>query len=84
MFWKIFLFEIQNRLRRPAVYLYFLAALIFTVGTFCYRLIASRRKGTHQLPLPNRHVVFGNNYDDDACKLVYYGNALVPRYRVQH
>jgi len=34
MFWKIFLFEIQIRLRRPAVYLYFLAALIFTVGTF--------------------------------------------------
>src|ERR1700733_9032599 len=34
MFWKIFLFEIQNRLRRPAIYLYFLAALIFTIGTF--------------------------------------------------
>jgi ABC-2 type transport system permease protein len=34
MFWKIFLFEIQNRFRRPAVYLYFLAALIFTIGTF--------------------------------------------------
>ncbi|HEV3222048.1 MAG TPA: hypothetical protein VGZ90_04180 [Puia sp.] len=34
MFWKIFLFEIQNRFRRPAVYLYFLAAFIFTVGTF--------------------------------------------------
>lgn len=34
MFWKIFLFEVQNRLRTPAVYLYFLAALIFTVFTF--------------------------------------------------
>ncbi len=34
MFWKIFLFEIQNRFRRPAVYLYFLAAIIFTIGTF--------------------------------------------------
>jgi len=34
MFWKIFLFEIQTRFRRPAVYLYFLAAFIFTVGTF--------------------------------------------------
>jgi ABC-2 type transport system permease protein len=34
MFWKIFLFEIQNRFRRPAVYLYFLAAFIFTVGAF--------------------------------------------------
>jgi ABC-2 type transport system permease protein len=34
MFWKIFLFEIQNRLRRPAIYLYFLAALIFTIGSF--------------------------------------------------
>ncbi len=34
MFWKIFLFEIQNRFRRPAVYLYFLAAFIFTIGTF--------------------------------------------------
>jgi len=34
MFWKIFLFEVQNRLRRPAIYLYFLAALIFTIGSF--------------------------------------------------
>ncbi|QEM10925.1 ABC transporter permease/M1 family aminopeptidase [Mucilaginibacter rubeus] len=34
MFLKIFLFEIQNRVRRPAVYLYFLAALVFTVFTF--------------------------------------------------
>jgi ABC-2 type transport system permease protein len=34
MFWKIFLFEIQNRLRQPAIYLYFLAALIFTIGSF--------------------------------------------------
>jgi len=34
MFWKIFLFEIQSRIRRPAVYLYFAAALIFTIGTF--------------------------------------------------
>ena len=34
MFTKIFLFEIQNRIRRPAIYLYFLALLIFTVGTF--------------------------------------------------
>lgn len=34
MFLKIFLFEIQNRVRRPAVYLYFAAALIFTIGTF--------------------------------------------------
>jgi ABC-2 type transport system permease protein len=34
MFRKIFVFEVQNRLRRPAVYLYFAAALIFTVFTF--------------------------------------------------
>ncbi|HWZ03744.1 MAG TPA: hypothetical protein VNX40_09040, partial [Mucilaginibacter sp.] len=34
MFWKIFLFEIQNRLRRPAIYLYFLAAFIFTIASF--------------------------------------------------
>jgi ABC-2 type transport system permease protein len=34
MFLKIFLFEIRNRVRRPAVYLYFLAALLFTVFTF--------------------------------------------------
>jgi len=34
MFLKIFLFEVQNRLRRPAIYLYFLAALIFTVFSF--------------------------------------------------
>ncbi len=34
MFWKIFLFEIQNRLRRPAVYIYFAAALIFATFIF--------------------------------------------------
>ena len=34
MFWKIFLFEIQNRIRRPAVFLYFAAVLIFTIGSF--------------------------------------------------
>jgi ABC-2 type transport system permease protein len=34
MFGKIILFEIQNRVRRPAIYLYFAAALIFTIGTF--------------------------------------------------
>ncbi len=34
MFWKIILFEIQNRIRRPAVYLYFAAALIFTITVF--------------------------------------------------
>jgi ABC-2 type transport system permease protein len=34
MFWKIFFFEISNRFRRPAVYLYFLAAFVFTIGTF--------------------------------------------------
>jgi ABC-2 type transport system permease protein len=34
MFFKIFLFEIQNRVRRPAIYLYFLAILIFTIGSF--------------------------------------------------
>ena len=34
MFREIFLFEIQNRMRRPAVYLYFAAALIFTIGSF--------------------------------------------------
>jgi len=34
MFWKIFLFEIQNRLRRPAVYLYFVAALAFATLIF--------------------------------------------------
>jgi ABC-2 type transport system permease protein len=34
MFLKIFLFELQNRARRPAVYLYFAAALAFTVITF--------------------------------------------------
>lgn len=34
MFRKIFIFEVQNRLRRPAVYLYFAAALAFTIMTF--------------------------------------------------
>ena len=34
MFRKIILFEIQNRVRRPAIYLYFAAALIFTIGSF--------------------------------------------------
>ena len=34
MFWKIFVFEIQNRIRRPVIYLYFAAVLIFTIGSF--------------------------------------------------
>ncbi len=34
MFTKIFLFEIQNRVRKPAVYLYFFVVLIFTAGSF--------------------------------------------------
>src|ERR1700679_3324744 len=34
MFFKIFLFEIQNRIRRPAVYLYFSAVLLFTLFAF--------------------------------------------------
>jgi ABC-2 type transport system permease protein len=34
MFLKIFLFEIQNRVRRPAVYLYFLAVFLFTLFAF--------------------------------------------------
>ncbi|MBB6107341.1 ABC-type transport system involved in multi-copper enzyme maturation, permease component [Mucilaginibacter lappiensis] len=34
MFWKIFIFEVQNRLRRPAVYLYFAAVFVFVTFTF--------------------------------------------------
>ncbi|MBS1915736.1 MAG: hypothetical protein JST87_05625 [Bacteroidetes bacterium] len=34
MFFKIFSFEVGNRFRRPAIYLYFLAVLIFTAGSF--------------------------------------------------
>jgi len=34
MFSKIFLFEIRNRVRRPAVYLYFLAVFLFTLFAF--------------------------------------------------
>jgi len=34
MFFKIFLFEIQTRVRRPAVYLYFSAVLLFTIFAF--------------------------------------------------
>jgi len=34
MFSKIFLFEIQNRIRTPAVYLYFAAVLLFTMFAF--------------------------------------------------
>lgn len=34
MFSKIFLFEIQNRVRRPALYLYFAGVLLFTIFSF--------------------------------------------------
>jgi ABC-2 type transport system permease protein len=34
MFWKIFIFELQNKLRRPAVYVYFAAAFLFMLFTF--------------------------------------------------
>src|ERR1700744_938397 len=34
MFTEIFLFEIRTRVRRPAVYIYFLAVLAFTLFSF--------------------------------------------------
>ena len=34
MFWEIFRFEVQNKLRRPAVWLYFAALLCFTLFAF--------------------------------------------------
>jgi ABC-2 type transport system permease protein len=34
MFWKIFIFELQNKLRRPAVYVYFAAAFLFIMFSF--------------------------------------------------
>jgi ABC-2 type transport system permease protein len=34
MFWEIFRFEVQHRFRRPAVYVYLAAIVIFTVGSF--------------------------------------------------
>jgi ABC-2 type transport system permease protein len=34
MFTKIFLFEVQTRIRRPAIYLYFMAILVFTLFAF--------------------------------------------------
>jgi ABC-2 type transport system permease protein len=34
MFWKIFVFEVQNRLRRPLVYVYFFATLLFITLSF--------------------------------------------------
>lgn len=34
MFWEIFRFEVQNKLRRPAVYIYLAAIAIFTIGSF--------------------------------------------------
>lgn len=34
MFWKIFAFEVQNRLRRPLVYVYFAATLVFITISF--------------------------------------------------
>jgi ABC-2 type transport system permease protein len=34
MFSKIFLFEIQNRIRRPAVYLYFAAVMLFVIFAY--------------------------------------------------
>jgi ABC-2 type transport system permease protein len=34
MFSEIFLFEVRNRIRRPAIYIYFLAILAFTLASF--------------------------------------------------
>ena len=34
MFWEIFRFEVQNKLRRPAFYIYLAAIAIFTIGSF--------------------------------------------------
>ena len=50
MFLKIFLFEIQNRVRRPAVYLYFAAALIFTIGSFATGSLPAGEKEHYNAP----------------------------------
>jgi ABC-2 type transport system permease protein len=47
MFWEIFRFEIQNKLRRPAVYLYLVAIMVFTVGSFA----------TGSLPLSDKQLI---------------------------
>ena len=44
MFFKILLFEISNRIRRPAVYLYFAAILVFSILSF----------GTGSLPVQDK------------------------------
>ncbi|MBS1528421.1 MAG: hypothetical protein JST19_22430, partial [Bacteroidetes bacterium] len=44
MFSKIFLFEIQNRIRRPAVYLYFLAVFLFTLFSFSTGMLPAGEK----------------------------------------
>jgi ABC-2 type transport system permease protein len=46
MFVEIFRFEIQSRLRRPAVYLYFLGIFIFTLFAF----------STGSLPVGKRNI----------------------------
>ena len=50
MFWKIFLFEIQNRVRRPAVYLYFAAALAFTIMCFATGSVPAGEKEHYNAP----------------------------------
>jgi ABC-2 type transport system permease protein len=50
MFLKIFLFEIQNRVRRPAIYLYFAAALVFTIGIFATGSIFAGEKEHYNSP----------------------------------
>jgi len=50
MFLKIFLFEIQNRVRRPAVYLYFAAAFIFTALSFATGSLPAGEKEHYNAP----------------------------------
>ena len=75
MFRKIFLFEIQNRIRRPAVYLYFAAALIFTIGTFATGSLPVGEKEHINSPYLISFWCCRHDDDDDAGQLVYYGYA---------
>ncbi|RFZ82648.1 hypothetical protein DYU05_10715 [Mucilaginibacter terrenus] len=51
MFWKIFVFEAQNRLRRPAVYVYFLAVLLFVIFSFSAGALPAGEKEHFNSPM---------------------------------
>ncbi len=78
MFWKIFVFEIQNRLRSPAVYVYFAAAFIFITFSFATGALPVGEKEHINSPML---IAFSMGYISIIMMLVTSAIMGVPLYK---